>query len=139
MTLRRVHHIGVAVADLGAAGELLGERLGLTLVREHRGVEPAPSTAFYRCGEVEIELLEHPRPEDRAVWLDGDRAGRIEHIAVEVDDLEATLRVLQALGITADAPRPGPLGLSARTNPETTNGIVLQLLQTGAPGGSGSR
>ena len=139
MTLRRVHHIGVAVADLGAARELLGDKLGLTLVREHRGADPAPSTAFYRCGEVEIELLEHPRPEDRAVWLGGDSAGRIEHIAIEVDDLEATLRVLEALGITADPPRPGPLGVSARTRPETTNGIVLQLLQTAPPGGSGPR
>ena len=97
MTLRRVHHIGVAVADLARAKELLGGALGLTLVRESHGGNP--STAFYRCGEVEIELLEHSRAEDRAAWLDGDRAGRIEHIAIDVDgDLAETLQALAALG-----------------------------------------
>jgi methylmalonyl-CoA/ethylmalonyl-CoA epimerase len=130
MALRRVNHIGVAVADLAAARKLLGERLGLSLVRENRGVGDGPSTACFRCGEVEIELLEHPRPEDRAEWLGGDSAGRIEHIAVEVDDLASTLSALAALGIRAGPVRPGPLGVSARTHPETTNGIVFQLLQT---------
>jgi methylmalonyl-CoA/ethylmalonyl-CoA epimerase len=129
MSLKRVHHIGVAVSDLARARRLLGERLGLTLVREQTGAGPTPSVAFYQCGEVQIELLEHSRPEDRAAWLDGDRLGRIEHIAIEVDDLAATLEALQALGVTADPPRPGPLGTSARTHPETTTGIVLQLLQ----------
>jgi methylmalonyl-CoA/ethylmalonyl-CoA epimerase len=130
MTLRRVHHIGVAVADLDRARELLGDRLGLPLVREQRGSGGGPSTAFFRCGEVEIELLEHTRPEDRAAWLGGDNLGRIEHIAIEVDgDLEATVRALAALGIEGDPPRPGPFGSSVRTHPETTTGIVLQLLQ----------
>ena len=127
MALKRVHHIGVAVADLATAKELLGGSLGLTLVREHSGGNP--STAFYRCGEVEIELLEFSQPEDRAAWLGGARLGRIEHIAIEVDDLTRTLEALAALGITADPARPGPLGVSARTRPDTTTGIVLQLLQ----------
>jgi catechol 2,3-dioxygenase-like lactoylglutathione lyase family enzyme len=128
MALRRVHHIGVAVADLARAKELLGGSLGLTLVREHDGGNP--STAFYRCGEVEIELLEFSRPEDRAAWLGGAALGRIEHIAVEVDDdLDRTLEALGALGITADPARPGPFGMSARTHADTTTGIVLQLLQ----------
>jgi methylmalonyl-CoA/ethylmalonyl-CoA epimerase len=128
MTLKRVHHIGVAVADLASAKELLGGRLGLPLVRESDGGNP--STAFYRCGQVEIELLEHSRPEDRAAWLGGDNLGRIEHIAIEVDgDLAATLDALRTLGVTTDPPRPGPFGLSARTHPAGTTGIVLQLLQ----------
>jgi len=131
MALKRVHHIGVAVSDLERAGELLAVTFGLPLVREHRGGNP--STAFYRCGEVEIELLEHSRPEDRAAWLAGDRLGRIEHIAIEVDDLDSTLHALEALGVACEPARSGPLGVSARTRPETTTGIVLQLLEP-APG-----
>jgi methylmalonyl-CoA/ethylmalonyl-CoA epimerase len=132
MALERVDHIGVAVADLAVAGELMGETLGLPLVREHAGVDGGPSTAFYRCGEVEIELLEHTRPEDRAAWLGGDNAGRIEHIAIEVSDLETTLQALEALGIATEPVRRGSLGVSARTVPATTTGIVLQLLQKGS-------
>ena len=131
MLVKRVHHIGVAVADLERGKELLGGKLGLPLVREHRATGDGPSAAFFRCGEVEIELLEHSRPEDRREWLGGDgRLGRIEHIAIQVDDLETTLAALRELGVTGDPVRPGPLGVSARTNPDTTTGIVLQLLQT---------
>jgi methylmalonyl-CoA/ethylmalonyl-CoA epimerase len=130
MTVKRVHHIGVAVADLERGKELLGGKLGLPLVREHRSTGDGPSTAFFQCGEVEIELLEHPRPQDREVWLGGDNLGRIEHIAIEVDELDPTLAALRELGVTADPARPGPLGVSARTHPDTTTGIVLQLLQT---------
>lgn len=129
MAVKRVHHIGVAVADMERGKQILGEKLGLPLVREHQAPGGNPSTAFYRCGEVEIELLEHSRPEDRQAWLGGDNLGRIEHIAIEVDDLDATLVALEALGITADPPRPGPLGVSTRTHAATTTGIVLQLLQ----------
>jgi len=129
MTVKRVHHIGVAVADLERGKELLGTTLGLPLVREIRSTGDGPSVAFFRCGEVEIELLEHSRPEDRSVWLGGDNLGRIEHIALEVDDLDQTLAALRALGVTGDPVRPGPLGVSARTHPATTTGIVLQLLQ----------
>ena len=129
MALKRVHHIGVAVADLERGKELLGGKLGLPLVREHRAAGDGPSTAFFQCGEVEIELLEHSRPEDRRAWLGGDGQGRIEHIAVEVDDLESTLAALRALGVTAEPARRGPLGASARTHAAGTSGIVLQLLQ----------
>jgi methylmalonyl-CoA/ethylmalonyl-CoA epimerase len=129
MSLKRLHHIGVAVSDLARAKEVLGDQLGLTLVREAQGSGANPSVAFYRCGEVEIEILEHSRPEDRAQWLGGDSLGRIEHIAIEVDDLAGTLGALEALGITADAVRPGILGVSARTHPATTLGVVLQLLE----------
>jgi catechol 2,3-dioxygenase-like lactoylglutathione lyase family enzyme len=128
MTLKRVHHIGVAVADMASARALLGDRFGLELVRESDAGNP--STAFYRCGDVEIELLEHSRPEDREAWLAGQPLGRIEHIAIEVDgDLQATLAALAALGVTADPPRRGPFGETARTHPATTTGIVLQLMQ----------
>lgn len=127
MALKRVHHVGVAVADMARARELMGETLGLPLVRESDGGNP--STAFYRCGEVEIELLEHSRPEDREAWLRGEPLGRIEHIAIEVDDLAATMRALEALGIAGEPARTGALGTSVRTKPDTTGGIVIQLLE----------
>src|SRR2546429_9501649 len=96
MALKRIHHVGVAVSDLARARRLLGETLGLPLVRESDGGNP--SVAFYRCGEVEIELLEYQRPEDRAASLDGDRPGRGAHIPPAGGDLAPP-------GHAPDAPR----------------------------------
>lgn len=127
--LKRIHHIGVAVADIESARRVVEEQLGLEETRRHRAPDGSSDAAFYRCGEVEIELLYFKEPERRAAWLAGAEQARIEHIAIEVDDLEETTRALTALGIQSHAPVRGPLGISARTDPATSGGVVYQLLQ----------
>jgi methylmalonyl-CoA/ethylmalonyl-CoA epimerase len=127
--IKRVDHVGVVVADLAQAKRLLGETFGLPLVREQEATDGGLSVAFYRCGEVEIEVMEPRRPEDRAAWLGDERWGRIEHIAVEVEDLEATITALRELGIGAEPVAQGLLGISIRTEPAATLGVVFQLLQ----------
>ncbi|HLH69635.1 MAG TPA: VOC family protein [Candidatus Dormibacteraeota bacterium] len=129
VSVKRVDHIGVVVADLAQAKRLLGETFGLPLIREQEATDGGLAVAFYRCGEVEIEVMEPKGPEDRATWLGGERWGRIEHIAVEVEDLEGTIKALRALGIGAEPVTQGLLGISARTEPAATLGVVFQLLQ----------
>lgn len=130
----RVHHIGIAVADLDAAEEVLRDRLGLTLVRRHdaadtRGVR----AAFYDAGNVEIELLWHADPGENRTWLGGAPQARVEHIALEVPDLGRAVEALHALGVELAPSRPGPIGDSARTVPETSGGITYQVLQFDDP------
>ncbi|MBO0745472.1 MAG: VOC family protein [Candidatus Dormibacteraeota bacterium] len=135
----RVHHIGIAVADLDAAEEIVRGRLGFPLVRredaaETRGVR----AAFFQAGNVEIELLWHADPEENRAWLGGAAQARVEHIALEVPDLEQAMEALTALGIELAPPRPGPIGDSARTVPETSGGITYQVLQFEDPQRAGT-
>lgn len=127
--LKRIHHIGVAVSDIESARRVVEQQLGLEMTRRHRAPDGSIDAAFYRCGDIEIELLYFSEPERRSAWLAGAEQARIEHIAVEVDDLEATTRALSALGVQSLAAVRGPLGMSARTEPATSGGIVYQLLQ----------
>lgn len=128
MELRRIDHIGVVVADLAEAGALLEQGFGLKprpgVVREDL------RTAFFQCGDVSIELIEVTDPEARRQRLgDGQRA-RIEHIAFEVDQLQATLSALEAIGVAANAaPRRSGNTQTFWTNPETSSGIMFQFLQ----------
>jgi methylmalonyl-CoA/ethylmalonyl-CoA epimerase len=127
--LKRIHHIGVAVANMESARGVVEQQLGLEVTRSHRAADGSSDAVFYRCGEVEIELLYFKESERRSAWLAGTEQARIEHIAIEVDDLEKTASALSALGIRSHAPVRGPLGISARTDPATSGGIVYQLLQ----------
>src|ERR1700737_4872051 len=103
---RRVDHIGVIVADLKEAGRWLGEAFGLPLDRALEFPDRGIRAAFYRCGDVDIEVIEISDPEARRQRLgDGERA-RIEHIAVEVENLQTTLARLAALGVRTNAPEP---------------------------------
>ena len=60
------------------------------------------------------------------------RAARIEHIAVEVDDLAAAAAALRAKGVEFTTPQPlGAAGMSFYfTRPETTDGVMYQFIQT---------
>lgn len=126
----RVHHIGIAVADLDAAVEVVRDKLGFPLVRRHDAVEArGVRAAFFDAGNVEIELLWHADPEENRSWLAGAPHARVEHIALQVPDLGEVMAALTALGVELAPARSGPIGASARTVPESSGGITYQILQ----------
>ena len=130
---RRIDHIGVIVADLQEAGRWLGEIFGLPLRRTLEFPDRGIRAAFYGCGGVDIEVIEITDPEARRQRLgDGERA-RIEHIAVEVENLKTTLARLAALGVRTNAPEPRRIGDSLHmwTVAESTGGVSYQLIERG--------
>ncbi len=140
---RRIDHIGVVVADLADARRWLTEVFGLPLRRTVDLPDARIRGEFYACGDVDIEVLEIGDPETRRRRLgDGTRA-RIEHIAVEVDDLGASLAHLASRGVRTTAAEPRRVGdtLNVWTVDETTGGISYQLIQrtSGAAAGGGRR
>ena len=127
MKLKRIDHIGVIVDDLGEAAALLrslGLSDGPTLEREDL------NAAFFPCGDASIEVIEILDPEQRRQRLGEGQRARIEHIAIEVDDLDSTLEALEALGIHPDAPPREVLGgVTFWTAAETSDGVRYQFVQ----------
>ena len=84
-------------------------------------------------GESRIELLE-PISEDSPIskFLE-KRGGGIHHIAVQVDDIKASLAQLKSKGMRLidESPRIGAEGcLVAFVHPASANGVLLELVQT---------
>jgi methylmalonyl-CoA/ethylmalonyl-CoA epimerase len=131
MLFIRVDHIGVIVADLEEAGRWLGEAFGLPLDRMIKAPDRGIRAAFYRCGDVDIEVIEISDPEARRQRLGEGVRARIEHIAVEVDSLKTALARLAALGVRTSAPEPRRSGdsLSMWTVAESTGGVSYQLIE----------
>lgn len=66
-----------------------------------------------------------------AGWLDAKGPG-IQHVAFEIDDLEAALAELARKGLrpTGEAPRPGAGGtVIAFLDPEPFGGVIVELVQ----------
>jgi hypothetical protein len=63
---------------------------------------------------------------------------RIEHIAVEIDDLGVAMARLATLGVRTTAPEPRRVGntLNVWTVEETTGGISYQLIERTSAAGS---
>jgi methylmalonyl-CoA/ethylmalonyl-CoA epimerase len=127
--VRRIDHVGVIVDDLDDAARLLGDGLGLerttTVDRDDLRL------AFFRCGDVSIEIIELLDPALRRERLGDGAQARIEHIAFEVGDLGDALAALSALGVEPNAP---PLRSGTRTmvwtDPATSDDIMFQFLAT---------
>jgi methylmalonyl-CoA/ethylmalonyl-CoA epimerase len=128
---KRIDHVGVIVNDLAEARRWLKEVFGLSFQRSVDVPDGRIRGEFYRCGDVDIEVLEIGDPEARRRRLGEGVRARIEHIAVEVDDLGVAMARLAALGVRTTAPEPRRAGntLNVWTVEETTGGISYQLIQ----------
>ena len=132
----RLDHIGVLVADLDAACAFARDVLGLgDAVSEFRADEYGLSGAFFDLQTGRLEMLRFDEPGDR---LPPGVTTRIDHIAVEVDDLDAEVERLSAHGVQFHgpldpAPIETPIELRGRrhlwTRPETSGGFMIQLIE----------
>ena len=129
---RRIDHIGVIVADLGEQKRWLGEVFGLPVTREVNIAETKLRAAFYGVSGVDIEVIQLDDPEARRKRLgEGGHRARIEHIAVEVSDIQAVLGKLAPLGVKTTEPAPRKIGdrMNIWTVAETTGGVSYQFIQ----------
>ncbi|WP_281285766.1 VOC family protein [Nocardioides humi] len=131
-----VDHIGVIVRSIDVAKKFLGETLGLPLLKETDFPERGTKAAFFQLGGSEIEVIECLHEEARRVRL-GDNEARIEHIAVQVPQLNAMLEHLGAVGAQMDAePIVYDGDLMSFSLPATTMGVRFQFMQKGAGRGA---
>ena len=126
--LKRLDHVGVIVDNLDEASRFLA---GMGMQHDRDLEVPGRLRAsFYSCGDAKVEVIEITEPGERAQRLGSEKA-RIEHIALEVDDLTTTVQALSGLGVktqTADPIRVGT-NLNFWTVADTCDGVVYQLMQ----------
>lgn len=85
-----IHHVGVAVRDLERSIAWYGQIFGFAL--QERGEFDGAPLAFLALGAVQLELVAEATP--------AGAPGPVSHFALLVDDLEAELARLAALGVT---------------------------------------
>lgn len=134
--MRRIDHIGIAVQDLETALAPYVEGLGMEV--DH--VEEVPTErvriAMLPIGETKLELLEPQDPESAIAKFIERKGQGIHHIALAVDDVEASLESLKAAGVRLidERPRPGARGTRvAFAHPKGFNGVLVELVEDGHP------
>jgi methylmalonyl-CoA/ethylmalonyl-CoA epimerase len=129
----KINHIGIATKGIDDALRFWQDALGLENVHTETVDDQKVRVAMLPLGESRIELLE-PTSDDSPIskFLE-KRGGGIHHIAIEVDDIEASLARLKAAGMRLidDRPRIGAEDcLVAFVHPASANGVLLELVQT---------
>lgn len=129
----KINHLGIATKGIEEALEFWEDALGLENTHTEVIEDQKVRVAMLPLGESRIELLE-PTSEDSPIskFLE-KRGGGIHHIAIEVEDIDASLAQLKAKGMRLidESPRIGAEGcMVAFVHPSSANGVLLELVQT---------
>src|SRR4051812_36199522 len=129
----KINHLGIATNGIDDALAFWQDALGLENVHTEIVEEQKVRVAMLPIGETRIELLE-PTSDDSPISKFLEKRGSgIHHIAVEVEDIEVTLRQLKAKGMRLidETPRIGAENcLVAFVHPSAANGVLIELVQT---------
>jgi len=131
----KINHLGIATKGIDEALKFWGDALGLENIHTEIVEDQKVRVAMLPIGESRIELLE-PTSDDSPISRFLEKRGSgIHHIAVEVDDVDATLGELKSRGIRLidETARVGAEGcLVAFVHPSSANGVLLELVQKAA-------
>ena len=126
-----IDHLGIAVKSLAEARRFY-ERMGLRIVGEeivqHEGVR----LAMVPLGESRIELLEALNADTPIGRFLAKRGEGLHHVAIRVDDLNATVEKLKREGtrFISDEIKVGAGGhLYVFVHPSSTGGVLLELCE----------
>jgi methylmalonyl-CoA/ethylmalonyl-CoA epimerase len=132
--VRGIHHLGVAVADLEEAIATYERLFGAEVEQRGSLASQGVVAALLRVGEGRVELLT-PTGEDTPVGRFLARRGPgMHHVALESDDVAATLRDLAAAGaqLIDERPRPGLFGKQvAFVHHESVHGVLTEVVSSG--------
>ena len=130
--MKNIEHIGIAVKDFATSLPLF-EKLLNTLCYKTEMVESENvNTAFFKTGEIKIELLESITSDGIIATYIEKRGEGIHHIAFETEDIELEMKRLTSEGfqLINVVPKKGADNkLVCFLHPKTTNGILIELCQ----------
>lgn len=128
----RIDHIAIAVSSMDDALETFRTLWGLAPERTEEVASDKITEAMLPVGESYLQLLE-PTDDTSTVAKFIERRGQgLHHIAVRVDDIEATLEHLKTQGarLLDEEPRIGGGGHRvAFVHPKATHGILIELVE----------
>ncbi|MBN31105.1 MAG: methylmalonyl-CoA epimerase [Crocinitomicaceae bacterium] len=127
--MKRIEHIGIAVADLNAAERIFTDVLGDTPFKREHVESEGVHVSFFQTGESKVELLASASPDSPIGQHLAKRGEGLHHLAFFVDDIRAEIDRLQNLGYRIiSGPKDGADNKEiAFLHPSDTNRVLLEL------------
>ena len=134
MNPTHIEHLGIAVTSLESTIPffefLTGQKCYSIEVVEDQKVK----TAFFKVGQVKIELLEPTSPESTIAKFIEKNNGRggVHHVAFNVENVAEALKECEAAGLQLidKAPRKGAEKLMiAFLHPKSTCGVLTEICE----------
>jgi LAO/AO transport system kinase len=128
----RLDHVGVATASIDESLALFGDALGLPIGPPEDVAAQRVRVRFVETGDGRVELVEALDETSAFAASLRKRGPGLHHLALRVDDLERTLRELEARGVRLidRTGRPGAHGTTvAFVHPSSAQGVLIELVE----------
>ena len=128
----KIEHIGIAVKQLSQSLPLFEQLLNTPCYKTEEVATEGVNTAFLMTGDSKIELLEATNEGSPIAKFINKKGEGIHHIAFEVENIEAEMKRLAALGFELLSPQPkqgADNKLVCFLHPKGTNGVLVELCQ----------
>jgi methylmalonyl-CoA/ethylmalonyl-CoA epimerase len=128
----RIDHIGVAVEDLEAGIELYEKSFEMKLAHRETVEEQGVEAVLLDVGEGHVELLAPLGPDTPVGKYLARKGPGLHHVAYAVDDIDAALKQIAAVGIELidSEARVGIRGSRvAFLHPRTTGAVLTEIVE----------
>ena len=130
--MKKISHIGIAVADLQQSCKLFSKLLNKDFHTEYVSSESV-TTAFFKMGDSKIELISSDQ-DDSAItkYLKKHKEG-MHHLAIDVDNIQNEIHRLKKEGFRFlnETPKIGADNkLIVFLHPKDTNGVLVEIWQS---------
>ena len=128
--IKKIDHIAIAVKDLDAEIRRYRDVLGLEYLGSEVVESQGVKLAFFRAGDVKIELTTPITEESPIAGFLAKHGGGIHHLAFEVSDIRRQISDLQDRDIRMihTTPKAGAGGSEiAFAHPKSFSGVLLEF------------
>jgi methylmalonyl-CoA/ethylmalonyl-CoA epimerase len=132
MKIKRIHHVAIAVENMGPLEHLFGDVLGLEPPHRESGASGKLDIAIFPIADTSIELLKPNGPGTSVPDFIAQRGEGLFHVCLEVEDIDAAMAELRGKGIRfrTETAQPGHAGSRiAFMDTATTAGVLFELLE----------
>jgi methylmalonyl-CoA/ethylmalonyl-CoA epimerase len=129
--IRDVHHVGIAVREMGAAYAFYRDALGLPLVKEGGVPARGVKAALLSVGRSYLELVQPTEEGSPFAKHIAERSEGLHHIGLLADDVDSQVARLKGMAVLLEdhEPREGFTGRLSYLSPLAFDGALLEVVQ----------
>ncbi|MDO5759516.1 MAG: methylmalonyl-CoA epimerase [Bacteroidota bacterium] len=130
MTPSKIEHIGIAVANLDEAIKYWENVMGLKCYNIEEVADQKVRTAFFKIGEVKIELLEPTSEDSTIAKFIANKGQGVHHVAFKMEDTNQALTEAEEKGVRLidKQARKGAENLNIGfLHPKSTLGVLTEF------------
>ena len=129
--MKRLEHLGIAVADLASAEKIFEDVLNVKPYKREEVADEGVITSFFQTGDSKVELLESTTDDGPIARHIAKRGPGLHHVAFLVEGLEAEIERLEGQGYRViSGPKAGADGKRiAFLHPSDTAKVLVELCE----------